>query len=76
MTIEEVTKALETGGLVGYRDGEYRITGVVTRYGRQKNMAGSVPDGWWYQIELTDAYCGTDSLVYARMEEIEKIPLV
>lgn len=72
MTIEEVTKALETGKPVRYRGGEYRITGVVTRYGRQKNMAGSVPEGWWYQIELTDIHAGADSVSYVKIEEIEK----
>ena len=69
MTIEELSRAMEQQSIVTYRGSEYLVTGVITRNGRQPNMTTAVPDGWWYQIELTDLST-EGAVVIANMEDV------
>lgn len=71
MTIDQIQKAMTEYYPVKWRGGEYIITAVITRYGRQPKMSKTVPLDWWYQIELTDYRAGSLSRVIVNIGEIE-----
>lgn len=72
MTMEQIQKAMTEYLPVKYRDGQYLITAVITRYGRQPKMSKEVPLTWWYQIELTDYNSGALSKVIVSMNDIDE----
>ena len=63
MKLEEVSKAIEQNALVECSFGQYRLTGIITRFKKKK--------GWYYTLELKDLKA--NSLVYAPLEEVRKI---
>lgn len=67
MTLDEVNSALVTGAIITHNNDSvkcrYRISGVITRYSREK--------GWTYSLELRDLKA--DCIVYARLEDCQII---